>query len=225
VRRLGEQTAELHRALASDARDPAFAPEPISAEDVAAWSAAIRTEVEAARGLLGPGSLDGVPDPAPALRGLVGRQKIRHHGDFHLGQTLYRAATRSFMIIDFEGEPVRPLEERREKHAAVRDAAGLVRSLDYAAAAARRGAGDALAEPAAAWVREAQRAYLAGYRAAAAGAAFAPSTDAALLAAVGAFELEKAAYEVVYEANHRPDWLDIPRRGLLAAAARLPTTV
>jgi maltose alpha-D-glucosyltransferase/alpha-amylase len=223
LRRLGEQTAELHRALAADPRDPAFAPAPITGDDVEAWSAAIRSQIETARAVLGgDGPLAGVPEAAGGLGSLLGRHKIRHHGDFHLGQTLFRPSTGEFVIIDFEGEPARPLEERRRKHAAARDAAGLLRSLDYAAAvAARRDGGDDLAAWRDGWTAEAERAYLAGYRATAADAAFVPATDSGFRAALAAFELEKAAYEVVYEANHRPDWRDIPRRGLLRAAARL----
>jgi predicted trehalose synthase len=223
LRRLGEQTAALHRALATDPRDPAFAPEAITEDDVEAWSAGIRAQIESARAVLDDdGTLAGVPEAATGLGSLLGRHKIRHHGDFHLGQTLFRPDTSEFVIIDFEGEPVRPLQERRRKHAAVRDAAGLMRSLDYAAAvAARREGGDDLAAWRDVWTAEAERAYLTGYRATAADAAFVPATDSGFLAALAAFELEKAAYEVVYEANHRPDWRDIPRRGLLRAAARL----
>jgi len=223
LRRLGERTAALHRALASDPHDPAFAPAPITQDDVQAWNAGIRAQVETACAVLGDdGTLAGIPETATGLGSLLGRHKIRHHGDFHLGQTLYRPGAGEFVIIDFEGEPVRPLEERRRKHAAVRDVAGLLRSLDYAAVAARRDAGDDLVAWGDLWTAAAAQAYLAGYRATAADAAFVPATDAGFRAAVAAFEVEKAAYEVAYEANHRPDWTDIPRRGLLAAAARLP---
>jgi maltose alpha-D-glucosyltransferase/alpha-amylase len=222
--RLGGQTAALHGALAGDPRDPAFAPEPITAADIDAWSAGIGAQLAAARAALGAGgALGDVPNAAAGLGGLLGRRKIRHHGDFHLGQTLYREAAGAFVIIDFEGEPIRPLEERRRKHAAVRDVAGLLRSLDYAAVVARRD--DALAPWGDAWTAEAERAYLGGYRARAGAAAFLPATDAGFTAALAAFELEKAAYEVVYEADHRPAWIDIPRRGLLRAAARLRRAV
>ena len=221
LRRLGEQTGALHRALAADFRDPAFAPAPITGDDIAAWSAGIRAQIETARAVLGDdGELAGLPEAATVLGGLLGRHKIRHHGDFHLGQTLYRPASGEFLIIDFEGEPARPLEERRRKHAAVRDIAGLLRSLDYAAAVAAQRDGERAAWDEA-WRAEAERAYLAGYRAIGRDAAFLPATDSGFHAALGAFELEKAAYEVVYEVNNRPDWSDIPRRGLLRAAARL----
>jgi trehalose synthase-fused probable maltokinase len=222
LRRLGEQTAALHRGLATDIADPAFAPAPITDGDVAAWNAGIRAQIEAARAVLGgDAALTIVPDTATGLRHLVGRHKIRHHGDFHLGQTLYRPDPGEFVIIDFEGEPGRPLPERRRKHAALRDVAGLVRSLVYAAAAARREGSDDLAAWGDAWTAEAERAYLDGYRTMAADATFVPASDAGFVAALAAFELEKAAYEVVYEANHRPHWIHIPREGLRKAAARL----
>jgi maltokinase len=222
LRRLGEQTAALHQALASDAGDAAFAPAAITPADVEAWALGIRAQVDGARAVLaGDRALAGLPEARSGLRGLLGRQKIRHHGDFHLGQTLYRPAAGAFVIIDFEGEPVRSLDERRRKHAAVRDVAGLLRSLDYAAVAARPPGDEALAPWGEAWVGEAERTFLAGYRAQAGAAGFLPADEAGFVAAVAAFELEKAAYEVVYEANHRPHWIDIPCRGLLRAAARL----
>jgi trehalose synthase-fused probable maltokinase len=218
LRRLGERTGELHRALASDPRDPAFAPEPITAADVAAWTDGVAAQIGAAHAALGgePVSVD----LAAVRRGLspaVGRQKIRHHGDFHLGQTLYRPAAGDWTIIDFEGEPLRPLDERRRKHVALRDVAGLLRSIDYAAASVPAG-GDVTTRG---WQDDAARAYLEGYRAAAGMAPFLPESDDAFRDVVAVFELEKAAYEIVYEANNRPDWIAIPRRGLLSAAARL----
>jgi maltokinase len=217
LRRLGERTGELHRALASDPRDRAFAPEPITAADVAAWIEGVMAQLEAARTALGGEAVS--IDPATVRRGLapiLGRQKIRHHGDFHLGQTLYRPTIGDWMIIDFEGEPLRPLDERRRKHVALRDVAGLLRSLDYAAVSAPAGA-----SPPAGWDARAGQAFLDGYRGAAGAAAFLPESDAAVRSVVAVFELEKAAYEIVYEANNRPDWVAIPKRGVLSAAARL----
>ena len=217
LRRLGQRTGELHRALASDALDPAFAPEPITAADVAAWTEGVASQLSAARSALGGETVS--VDLATVRRGLapvVGRQKIRHHGDFHLGQTLYRPAAGDWMIIDFEGEPLRPLDERRRKHVALRDVAGLLRSIDYAAVSA-----PTAAVPGAAWAADAARAFLEGYRAAAGTAPFLPESDEAFRDVVAVFELEKAAYEIVYEANNRPDWIGIPTRGLLSAAARL----
>jgi trehalose synthase-fused probable maltokinase len=147
--------------------------------------------------------------------------KIRHHGDFHLGQTLVLPGGRDVMIVDFEGEPLRSLAERRRKHAAVRDVAGLLRSISYAAAAA----GTAEGAGGGAWERAGARAFTAGYLAATLGAEFRPPTEPDFARAVAAFELEKAAYEVVYEARHRPSWLPIPVRGLVSAVARVRASV
>jgi maltokinase len=216
--RLGTVTAALHRALASDPTDPAFAPAPVSAMDLAQWAHDIDTQLAAARRVMGLQGPAGDLDVRGGLEGLAGSQKIRHHGDLHLGQTLYRPEETEFVIIDFEGEPIRPLIERRRKHSPLRDVAGVLRSIDYAAAAA---APAELAGWAAAWQEEAARAFMTAYRAGTRGARFVPEIDTAFVRAVAVFELEKAAYEVVYEANNRPDWLAIPTGGLLRAAARL----
>jgi maltokinase len=218
LQRLGERTGELHRALASDPSDPDFAPQPITAADVAAWTDAVTDQLVAARAAL-PGERIAVDEGAirAGLAHLVGRRKIRHHGDFHLGQTLYQPTAGDWMIIDFEGEPLRPLEERRRKHAAPRDVAGMLRSIDYAAASAQNAAA-----PLGDWKADAAGAFVQGYRAAAGSAAFLPESDPAFDDVVAVFELEKAGYEIVYEANNRPAWIHIPERGLLTAAARLP---
>jgi predicted trehalose synthase len=216
--RLGQRTGQLHVALASDPRDPDFAPEPITGTDLAAWADGIRRQVEAARAALGGRLPAEVGDVAGALAGLRGVARIRHHGDFHLGQTLRVDDRADFAIIDFEGEPLRPLEERRRKHAAVRDVAGMRRSIDYAAASA--GAPD-VAPWLALWRAEAAREFTDRYREATRGAAFVPPSEADFARALAAFELEKAAYEIVYEANNRPDWLAIPTQGFVSAAASL----
>ncbi len=218
IRRLGQVTGGLHHALASGTGDPAFAPEPIADTDLAGWGAAVRGQLDSARTALGdPRSVPQVSDLTQALDGLRGTQKIRHHGDLHFGQTL-RRADGDWVIIDFEGEPLRPLAERRLKHTPLRDVAGVLRSLDYASASARPPGSEAWTE---AWQRAAAEAFLGGYRAATVDAGFVPTSEAAFRRALAVFEVEKAAYEIVYEANHRPDWVDIPRRGLVSAAARL----
>jgi maltose alpha-D-glucosyltransferase / alpha-amylase len=215
--RLGERTGELHAALASDGQDPDFAPEPITGADIAGWAEGVHRQVDAARAAVGGQLPVEIPDVGAALAGLAGGTKIRHHGDFHLGQTLYVPARADFIIIDFEGEPLRPLAERRRKHAAIRDVAGLTRSISYAAAG--------LGAPAATWPKiweaEGTRAFVAGYLAVARGHSFIPVGPAAFDRALAAFELEKAAYEIVYEASHRPAWLPIPVRGLVSAVARI----
>jgi predicted trehalose synthase len=226
LRRLGERTGELHLALASDPSDPAFAPEPIVAGDVAGWAADVARQVEEARRVLGTRALPGIPPPADGLASLVGRAKIRHHGDYHLGQTLRVETRRDFAIIDFEGEPLRPLDVRRRKHAALRDVAGMLRSLDYAAVtAAGGGAPGATSAPverrAEAWEREARHAFTAGYRNVTAGAGFVPERETDFARVVSVFEVEKAAYEIVYEASQRPEWIGIPLRGFTRAVANL----
>ena len=219
--RLGTRAGELHQALASDRRDPAFAPEPITPADGAAWDGQVARQIDAARAALGDHAAAPVRGIADGLRGLVGCAKIRHHGDFHLGQTLYRPADGDFVIIDFEGEPLRPIAERRRKHTALRDVAGLLRSIDYAAVSAMP---PGLARWAEAWRTTATTEFVGAYRTATRGAPFVPESDEAFTRAVAVFELEKAAYEVVYEASHRPAWLAIPARGLSRAAAAITRT-
>jgi maltokinase len=128
----------------------------------------------------------------------------RIHGDYHLGQLL--RTEDGFAVIDFEGEPARPLAERRAPGSPLRDLAGMLRSLDYAAHTA---IGPSDARDRTRWLAEARDAFLDGYGGIGAG-------EAPLLAA---FELEKACYEVVYEANNRPDWLWLPL-GALEREAR-----
>jgi trehalose synthase-fused probable maltokinase len=213
VRRLAATTAELHVALA-DGSGPDFAPERVSGRDVADWLAAVQDDVRitvealAARGI----AVDSGPlsERADGLRELEGALKTRHHGDYHLGQVLERYDG-AFVIIDFEGEPSRQLAQRREKRTPLRDVAGMLRSFDYARTAALR-AGDA-ADPgrlarAAAWHAAARDAFLGEYLTIARRHPdLLPSNIDPPLAAL---ELEKAAYEVLYELNNRPDWLPIP---------------
>jgi maltose alpha-D-glucosyltransferase/alpha-amylase len=232
MRRLGEITGGLHRALASDAADPEFRPEAITHEDVARWRRDIERELAAAdlgRRLAGAAA-DVAARIARALAGLEALAgavvKIRVHGDYHLGQVL---KTRDgFVIIDFEGEPARPLAERRRKQPALRDVAGMLRSLDYAAHAVafRRPEPERPAALAAlaAWEREARRAFLDGYRAAAetGGPPLAPASAAGLEGACAPFELQKACYELRYELDNRPDWVAIPLAGINRTLGRAP---
>jgi maltose alpha-D-glucosyltransferase/alpha-amylase len=218
LRRLGGLTAELHQALASRADDPAFAPEPITSGDVARWADAVGRQLDEARRALGDGGAPRTADLVRGLEGLVGCVKIRHHGDYHLGQTLYRPDTADFVIIDFEGEPLRPIAERRQKHAALRDVAGMLRSIDYAATAAMPRGLDAWART---WHALAVDAFTRAYLTTAARAPFVPTSDELFHRAVAVFELEKAAYEVMYETRHRPDWVRIPVAGLHRAWAAL----
>ena len=222
LRGLGAATAALHLALAAAPRSmPELAAEPTQSADVTTWLEAIVKQVSGARAAAPAGAP--VPAVAPAqiasaLAPLCGRAKSRHHGDFHLGQTLYREATAAWTIIDFEGEPMRPLSERRGKHSPLRDVAGLLRSIAYAAETTRAAGGAAWADE---WERYSRSAFLEGYLTTAGRAPFLPDETASTLRAVAAFEVEKAAYEVVYEANNRPDWIRIPLRGLERAARQL----
>ncbi|MDF1505877.1 hypothetical protein PYV61_23195, partial [Roseisolibacter sp. H3M3-2] len=145
--------------------------------------------------------------------------RIRHHGDYHLGQVL-RAGDGALAVIDFEGEPARPLAERRARHSALRDVAGMLRSFGYAAATAlREGGGDPARADA--WERAARAAfhdaYVAGGTPSAPG--YLPAGAAAADALARLFELEKLFYELNYEVRNRPDWLPIPLRGLQALLA------
>jgi len=173
-----------------------------------------------------------VRDRLSGLQALGGQRlaKIRVHGDYHLGQVL--RASDAFVILDFEGEPGRPLAERRATQCALKDVAGMLRSFAYAAQAAVFTATEAapedpdrsghLAPWAAAWEAAIRTAFLEGYLAEtlARGAAFLPRRRETLDAVLRVFELDKAIYEVGYELNHRPAWLRIPLAGLRRGAQR-----
>jgi maltose alpha-D-glucosyltransferase/alpha-amylase len=224
IRTLGRRTAELHLAFASSSGNPAFDPEPLTGEDLAAYKKRARDEAAAALRILERSSAK-LPSPArEEAQALHGQQqqllaridnyplqagnavKIRVHGDYHLAQVLI--AENDFRIIDFEGEPARPLAERRAPSSPLRDVAGMLRSLDYAARTAERTQPGFDAE---AWLPQARSAFLAAHGGI-------DPRDAGLLAA---FELEKACYEVRYEASNRPEWLWLP----LAAFERLASSV
>jgi trehalose synthase-fused probable maltokinase len=148
----------------------------------------------------------------PELKPSVGFKKIRIHGDYHLGQVL---KTRTgFVVIDFEGEPARPLAERRLKCCALKDVAGMIRSFEYAIEAARTGERNAAEEVIA---RRLRQSFLDGYLATAIArdVSLLPRDRQAIGAWIDFFEFEKALYEVEYEVNNRPDWAHIPLRGVL----------
>jgi maltose alpha-D-glucosyltransferase/alpha-amylase len=236
---LGRRTAELHRALASDDADPAFAPVPLSREDMKALSGEIRVQVESTLTTLRE-SLDRLPDPAkPDARRVLdesaglfgaldqlaaldpGSTAIRVHGDYHLGQTL--RADGDYVLLDFEGEPARPLAKRQQKVSPVKDVVGMLRSYDYAAFAGLFAATeddpeelDRLAPRARSWQTWTSAAFLRSYLETAGDASFLPRDRAALAALLRAYTLDKALYELLYELNNRPDWVRIPLRGVLA---------
>jgi maltose alpha-D-glucosyltransferase/alpha-amylase len=240
---LGRRLGEMHRTLAEPSDDPAFAPEAAGEADVAEWGQRVGARIDEACDALE--RVGERADPVErelvasllarreALRGLAvslaargaGSLRIRIHGDFHLGQVL--VAQGDAYLIDFEGEPLLALAERRRKTSPYRDVAGLLRSLDYAAAVALSQAAPpaadamALREALEARYRQASaQAFLDAYRDATAElhARQDPRREAAL---IELFTLEKAAYEIAYEAANRPAWLGVPLRGLVAIADRL----
>jgi maltose alpha-D-glucosyltransferase/alpha-amylase len=244
VQVLGRRTAELHRALATRTGDPAFDPEPIERADLQSWTQRVREEAGAALDLLERRRdtlAEGVRVQADAV--LRARQdilkridamapqqvravKIRHHGDYHLGQVLL--TRNDFTITDFEGEPSRSLEERRRKHSPLRDVAGMLRSFNYArysalarVAAQRPGQVATAESDCAEWETEAKRVFLIGYEEAAFESGLFESAEEAR-ALIELFALEKATYELRYELENRPDWLHVPLRGIAELAGPPP---
>lgn len=214
LERLGTRVGELHRVLASDEIDPAFAPEPIHQEDLQRWSSSIVGELGVTLSMAAsrfPGLVDrqdALTERAKSLASLApSGQKIRQHGDLHLGQALWTGD--DWMVIDFEGEPARPYAARREKHTPLRDVAGMLRSFSYAGAVAglpqpvRRRA-----------VGAARRAFLHGWRSAVRSTALLPATEEETRAMLEVLELEKTLYELRYELQLRPDWAHIPAEAL-----------
>jgi maltose alpha-D-glucosyltransferase/alpha-amylase len=236
---LGRRTGELHRALALPTDDPAFAPEPFTSQDVQALLASWRDQALAVFDALKQ-NLSKLPDDAVETVGLVLGQRrqilerlrtlqtdavdglrIRIHGDYHLGQVL--RVKSDYVILDFEGEPARPLRERREKQSALKDVAGMLRSFSYGAYAtlinwaSRHGEDVASLEPwARLWERSTSAEFLRGYREATRGEPFLPSDPAGFRKLLSAFRLSKALYEVLYELNNRPAWIRIPLLGILS---------
>jgi maltose alpha-D-glucosyltransferase / alpha-amylase len=236
---LGQRTAELHRALCPKGKvAPDFQPQTITKDDLARWRGRARATAESALASLAARAAI-LPAPAreaadrllkhrdQALAHLgelvpdrVGAVKTRIHGDYHLGQVL--VIQNDYTIIDFEGEPLRPLDERRDKGSPLADVAGVLRSYSYAAATAVRqmaeiqpAAEPVLAERAEEWRRQVCAAFLARYRAAMAGASSLPSAPAVVDALIAFFTLEKAFYELDYELANRPLWASIPLAAIL----------
>ena len=236
ARLLGERTAGLHLALAGDSEDPEFAPETIPPHYQRSLYQSVRSLASKTFQTLReqqpslPQTVQIEAERAPELERRVVEalqkfleqrvsfQRIRCHGDYHLGQVLYTG--RDFVILDFEGEPARPLSERRLKRSALRDVAGMLRSFHYAVAFASRHE----------TVREQDRPFLEGwdrfwqtwvsvlfmqgYLEAAGGKAFLPSSPEEMTSLLEVLVLEKTLYELLYELNNRPDWVSIPLNGL-----------
>jgi maltokinase len=215
---LGAATGELHATLASERSDPAFIPEEVSPEGLALMSAALDEYTDEL--------FTSLPDE-PALAAVVGRgdevrdrlgaiskstglgRKIRVHGDLHLGQALWSEGT--WYLIDFEGEPARPINERRRKRSPLRDVAGLLRSLVYVVGAAQLHHG---IEVPADWLPRARTALLDGYYAVVEPTGLLPPSGVVTDELLALYELEKAVYELRYELEHRPGWVAIPAESI-----------
>jgi maltose alpha-D-glucosyltransferase/alpha-amylase len=233
MRQIGKRTAELHLAFASRPDIPAFAPEPITADDSVRWTEALLARARSVFSLL-EGNLTSLAEPATTLAERLlehcdaitrhieqGRgetfdgMRIRHHGDFHLGQVLM--AKDDAFILDFEGEPRRPLDERRSKEPPARDVAGFIRSIDYATSAALNRAPNLNQEDRAtlttrirAWGEQLTAAYWDSYRETLGEAHLWPAEEPKTHDLLNLFLLEKALYEIEYELSNRPSWAHIP---------------
>jgi maltose alpha-D-glucosyltransferase/alpha-amylase len=239
ARTLGTRVGELHRAFALDVEDPAFRPEWVTEEDLAAWAGQVRRQAASAHdaltraleiGSLSGGAYEDIVNVLREWRRLdrlidqalpkhLKVMKSRHHGDLHLGQVV--VVRDDFYILDFEGEPVRSVEERRAKHCPLRDVAGMIRSFDYAAATAlldhtlpRPGTGEELQSAVDDWRKRSVGYFLEEYRLATEGCSTVPAEAGTFDGLLDLFILEKALYEICYEAANRPDWLSIPVKGV-----------
>ena len=244
ARNIGTRLGELHAALSQPTERPEFRPEPVDDAILAEWAAGAVEQIESAMGMLrdvkewpdatAAHQAATLLDHAEALSQAAGRLaqqgqgalNTRVHGDFHLGQVL--VVQGDAYIIDFEGEPARTMEQRRAKSCSLRDVAGLLRSFDYAAAAAAPGrvaASETATERRQAILQQfrerASASFLEAYGAVLAAAEprwVPPEAEPSLL---DLFLLEKAAYEIKYEAANRPTWIGIPLGGLYRIAERL----
>jgi len=237
ARLLGERTAELHAALASNTTDPNFAPEPFSKLYQRSIYQSMRNLTARTFQLI-RSRLKHLPEKGltlakkvleregkvfdsfhPLIESRISASRIRVHGDFHLGQVLFTG--KDFIIIDFEGEPARSLTERRLKRAALRDVAGMLRSFHYAAYHAiysrnvRPEDIAAVEQWANFWQIWVSAVYLKTYLDLAGSADFLPQDPQEMQILLSAFCLEKAIYELRYELNNRPEWVNIPLLGIL----------
>jgi predicted trehalose synthase len=250
VHLLGEVTGEMHTVLGSDTGDPAFSPETPSVESLGLLTATVDEEIESV--------FLALPDDDEQLAPILGRGEevreqlrmlthagsigklIRTHGDYHLGQTLWRSQGTSsakppaagligaleaprggdWVILDFEGEPARALIERRRKRSPLRDVAGMLRSFAYVAIAAELERGTPAPEG---WEEQARSQFLEGYLDTV-DPALMPAGSLAIERLLAVFELEKAVYELRYELDNRPDWVRIPVAGIQRLIEEATTT-
>ena len=218
LRRLGEVTGEMHSVLGSDTSDANFCPETPSVESLGLLTATVDEEIarifltlpegdESVAPIVGRG--EEVREQLRLLThaGSIGRV-IRHHGDYHLGQTLWSVS--DWVILDFEGEPARPLPERRRKRSPLRDVAGMLRSFAYVVSAAEILRGASAPQG---WEDRAREQFLDGYLGAV-DLSLLPSGQEAIRRLLAVYELEKAVYELRYELDNRPEWVRIPVAGI-----------
>jgi maltose alpha-D-glucosyltransferase/alpha-amylase len=242
MRTLGQRTAELHRALAVSTGNAVFDPESIAFDEPLAWAGKVAAEANETLTMLArqredlPARVQDMGDRLLAMREAVPGQilalaptgvqavKTRLHGDYHLGQVLLKEV--DFVIVDFEGEPVRPLAERRAKHSALKDVAGMLRSFNYASWSAlhrltiERPEDLSVLEPfARVWEEQTRQAFLQGYEETIAACAVWPDSKDHTRGLLDLFTLEKAFYEVRYELSNRPDWVAIPLGAVLRLLA------
>jgi maltokinase len=214
---LATVTAQMHTVLSGDAGDPAFSPEEPSQEMLSLLTATVDEDIErifvrlpetdSVAPIRGCGQDVRERLSARAQIGSSGRV-IRTHGDYHLGQTL--STPRGWVILDFEGEPARPLPERRQKRSPLRDVAGMLRSFAYVVSAVEMMSGRQ-ARPE--FEQQARERFLARYLEDV-DPALLPAGEAAITNLLSIYELEKAIYELHYELNNRPDWVRIPVAGI-----------
>ncbi|GAB7530151.1 maltose alpha-D-glucosyltransferase [Pseudomonas sp. 3A(2025)] len=236
---LGLRLGEMHQVLAAPTDNADFAVETTTADEAKATAEQVQAQIERALKLLEQRKAGLQPEDRQLVDDLLAQRKrieahvlslalasegglrMRVHGDLHLGQIL--VVKGDAYLIDFEGEPVRPLQERRGKYSPFKDVGGVLRSFDYAAAMAVRSAQSADTSQEAiaarrhvahAYLEQARKAFIDGYRQASAGIAHAWKDPQGERAALELFTLEKTAYEVIYEAENRPDWLAVPLQGL-----------
>ncbi|HTU47544.1 MAG TPA: putative maltokinase [Bryobacteraceae bacterium] len=232
ARLLGKRTAEMHAALTDSNADGDFAPESFTGQDAELLYEEMLGQADITFELLRRKEAVLTGEAAESARNLLhiehrvterfaalrnrrfDASRIRYHGDYHLGQVLYTGS--DFMIIDFEGEPMRPLAHRRAKTLAMRDVAGMIRSFQYAAYSAPNLASADVEKFADYWTVWVSATYLNAYFEEAGGHAFVPSQPEERRILFDAFLLQKALYEVAYELNNRPDWVRIPLRGILS---------
>lgn len=218
IEALGVVIGELHTALGSDNSDPDFAPVEPSPESLSILYADVDEQIErifldlpesvATEPIQGRGQ-DVREKLALLAHATVGGRVIRTHGDLHLGQTMLSPT--GWRVLDFEGEPARPLPERRLKRSPLRDVAGMLRSFSYATAGSKLLRGVEAPEG---WEARARERFLTGYYGAVDGSLLPPGQQA-IEQLLAVFELEKAVYELRYELNNRPDWVAIPVAGIV----------